>query len=133
MEWINLNDERPEIAEWVLGLCSRGSYWLCFRANGGWYINTGNGQIFVWNKNIEKEIEIQYWLPIPKIPKELFDRLFQIEPIICPDCGGSGIVVGTTQGCCGNYNPDGSCCGISIPEPIQEQCARCETTGYIKA
>lgn len=49
----------------------------------------------------------------------------------CPDCNGSGTIIGTTQGCCGNANPDGSCCGISIPEPTQEQCPRCEATGFI--
>jgi hypothetical protein len=76
MTWVNLDIERPEIATWVLGLCSKGSYWLCFRANGGWYITTKTGQIFVWNKDRDKQIEIKYWLPIPELPKELFDKLF---------------------------------------------------------
>ncbi|MFN7611331.1 MAG: hypothetical protein ACK5QX_10420 [bacterium] len=76
MDWIDLDDERPEIAKWVLGLCSKGSYWLCFRANGGWYITTKYGQIFVWNKDREKIIEIKYWISIPKLPKELELKLF---------------------------------------------------------
>ena len=49
----------------------------------------------------------------------------------CPECDGTGVTIGTTQGCCGNANPDGSCCGCSIPEPIQEQCVRCSGTGYL--
>lgn len=76
MDWINLEDKRPIIVEWVLGLCSKGSTWLCFRANGGWYINTNYGQIFVWNKDRDKQIEIKYWIPIPKLPKELESKLF---------------------------------------------------------
>ncbi len=52
--------------------------------------------------------------------------------IECTDCDGTGIVIGTTAGCCGNANPDESCCGCSIPEPIQEQCQRCEATGFLQ-
>ncbi|MFN8993995.1 MAG: hypothetical protein ACK5X3_10105 [Pseudomonadota bacterium] len=76
MDWIDLDNERPRTAQWVLGLCSKGSYWLCFRANGGWYITTKYGQIFVWNKDREKSIEIKYWISIPKLPKELELKLF---------------------------------------------------------
>ena len=76
MDWINLNEERPEIATWVLCLCSKGGTWLAFRANGGWYVNTNNGQLYVYNKTVDREIEMQYWLPIPALPKELFDKLF---------------------------------------------------------
>lgn len=79
MEWINVEVIRPEIAEWVLGLCSKGGYWLCFRVNGGWYINTNYGQIYVENLDREKKIDIVYWIPIPKLPKELFDKLFPNE------------------------------------------------------
>lgn len=79
MEWNDLDIVRPEIAEWVLGLCSKGSYWLCFRANGGWYINTNYGQIFVQNIERDKKIEIVYWIKIPELPSEIFTKLFPNE------------------------------------------------------
>jgi hypothetical protein len=79
MEWIDVATIRPEIAEWVLGLCSKGGYWLCFRANGGWYINTNHGQIYVRNAESDKKIEIAYWVPIPKLPQDLFFKLFSDE------------------------------------------------------
>lgn len=64
--------------------------------------------------------------------RETLVSAWNSRAIICGDCGGSGIVVGTTAGCCGNANEDGSCCNVPIPEPIQEQCSRCESTGYLK-
>lgn len=76
MDWINLEVTRPEFATWVLCLCTKGSTWLAFRANGGWYINTNYGQKFIANSDTTKIIELQYWLPIPEIPKELFNKLF---------------------------------------------------------
>lgn len=79
MDWISLQDTRPKIAEWVLGLCSKGSYWLCFRANGGWYVNTNYGQIYQANSDKELKIQIAYWLPVPKLPEELFMKLFPDE------------------------------------------------------
>ena len=51
---------------------------------------------------------------------------------VCPDCGGTGIIVDYVAVCCRNPNKDGSCCNSPIPEPIQIQCCRCEATGYLK-
>lgn len=75
-EWISLEIERPEIATWVLGLCTKGSSWKCFRANGGWYINTNHGQMFILNTDRDKKIEIVYWTHIPKMPTELEHKLY---------------------------------------------------------
>ncbi len=75
-EWISLEDQRPKIAEKVLTLCTKGSYWIGFRAIGGWYINTNQGQLYLLNDDRNKPVEIAYWLPIPKPPKEIFDKLF---------------------------------------------------------
>ncbi len=52
---------------------------------------------------------------------------------ICPDCGGTGIVIDYVAGCCRNPNEDGSCCNCPIPEPVQAQCCRCEATGYLRS
>lgn len=68
MEWIDVDIIRPEIAEWVLCVCSKKSYWLAFRANGGWYISTNYGQLYVENIDKNKKIEIKYWMPLPKLP-----------------------------------------------------------------
>lgn len=76
MEWISIEDHRPEITTWVLTLCSKGSNWLAFRANGGWYINTNYGQIYVSNDDPAKQIEIVYWTTIPEIPKKLSTELY---------------------------------------------------------
>ena len=82
-KWINLEIERPEIATWVLGLCTKGSLWLCFRANGGWYINSNYGQMFILNADRDKKVEIAYWLPVPEMPDELRNKLF--PPILGTD------------------------------------------------
>lgn len=68
MEWISLDTVRPEIAEWVLCVCTKKSYWLGFRANGGWYVNTNYGQLYIANTDTTKAIEIEYWTPLPKLP-----------------------------------------------------------------
>ena len=52
--------------------------------------------------------------------------------LACPDCGGTGVTIDYTTGCCRNANEDGSCCNRPIPEPIQVQCPRCEATGYLR-
>ena len=54
-------------------------------------------------------------------------------PCICPDCGGTGIVIDYVAGCCRNPNEDGSCCNCPIPEPVKVQCCRCEATGYLRS
>ena len=58
--------------------------------------------------------------------KELF--------IKCKDCEGTGIVTGssTESECCMEYLENGDCCGSSVPiqEPCQEQCGRCQATGF---
>ena len=54
-------------------------------------------------------------------------------PCICPDCGGTGIVIDYVAGCCRNPDEDGSCCNCPIPEPVQAQCCRCEATGYLRS
>lgn len=69
MNWIDVEITRPEIAEWVLCVCSKKSYWLAFRANGGWYISTNYGQLYVENIDRNKKIEIKYWMPLPQLPK----------------------------------------------------------------
>jgi len=76
MEWISLEVLRPEVAKWVLCLCTKGGYWLGFRANGGWYINTNYGQKYIANIDTLKQIEVAYWLPIPELPTVLFNNLF---------------------------------------------------------
>jgi hypothetical protein len=50
---------------------------------------------------------------------------------ICPDCGGTGIVIDYIAECCRNPNEDGSCCNCPIAAPVQTQCCRCEATGYL--
>jgi hypothetical protein len=79
MEWINVNENRPELTTWVLCLCSKGSYWLGFRVNGGWYIDTNYGQKYIGNEDTLKITEIIYWLPLPELPTELFIKLFPDE------------------------------------------------------
>ena len=54
-------------------------------------------------------------------------------PCICPDCGGTGIIVDYVAVCCLNPDEDGNCCNCPIPEPIQAQCCRCEATGYLRS
>ena len=55
-----------------------------------------------------------------------------ITGLVCDECGGTGIVIDYIAGCCRNPNEDGSCCNYPIPEPIQQQCAKCEATGYLR-
>ncbi len=76
MEWISVDSIRPDVAIKVLCLCTKGSYWIGFRANGGWYINTNYGQFYLRNDDKNKLVEIAYWTPMPEIPKELLIKLF---------------------------------------------------------
>jgi hypothetical protein len=63
-----------------------------------------------------------------------------MDDAICKCCDGEGRIlierVGCTQGCCGNPNRDGSCCGNGVPVPYQyqdvESCGYCEGTGLAK-
>lgn len=75
-QWIHINEQRPEIAILVLLLCSKGRNWLGFRVHGGWNIITTNGEIHVSNHYVKKKIDILYWLPIPVMPNELYNKLF---------------------------------------------------------
>jgi hypothetical protein len=79
MKWIDIETQQPEIATLCVALCTKGSTWIGFRANGGWYINTNYGQIYVQNDDREKKIEIAYWIPLPSIPDKLFKKLFPNE------------------------------------------------------
>jgi hypothetical protein len=89
MELIPVEIIRPEVATKVLCLCSKGSYWIGFRANGGWYFNTNYGMLYVPNDGTEKRIEIVYWSHLPEIPKELMTKLFpeKCNSDTCPDDG----------------------------------------------
>lgn len=55
-----------------------------------------------------------------------------VASMICPECGGTGVIVDYVAACCRNPDEDGNCCNCPIAEPIQEQCCRCEATGYLK-
>lgn len=68
MDWISVETIRPEIAEWVLCVCSKQSYWLAFRVNGGWYVSTNYGQKYIDNNDSVKLIEITHWMSLPKLP-----------------------------------------------------------------
>ena len=54
------------------------------------------------------------------------------EALNCPNCPNQGWyeVNGTTFGCCGKPNDDGSCCGLPVQTPcaLQQQCEWCHTT-----
>lgn len=76
MQWNDIREKRPDIATEVLCLCSKGSLWTGFRVNGGWQINTTRGQLFISNYEKDKPIDVAYWLDVPKLPKELFYKLF---------------------------------------------------------
>lgn len=54
-----------------------------------------------------------------------------IEDVDCPNCDGSGCVVGITSGCCNQPNDSGDCCGCPIQLQCQEQCEYCRATGKI--
>ena len=59
------------------------------------------------------------------------DKVKDSIEVDCPQCGGDGIDIDYTTGCCGNANKDGSCCNIPIPTPIQIQCHECHATGKV--
>lgn len=52
----------------------------------------------------------------------------------CPDCEGRGwqpvLVAGIAPACCGRFRPDGDCCGVPVPEPVDEvepvPCSSCD-------
>lgn len=48
----------------------------------------------------------------------------------CAVCEGHGYTVGTTEACCGNIYDHGECRSFcAVPEPFQEPCEACQTTG----
>lgn len=58
-----------------------------------------------------------------------------LATVPCPDCEGTGIVVGVRiePRCCGNLNEYGGCCNYPVPDQVAEpeQCERCQATGQI--
>jgi len=59
-------------------------------------------------------------------------------PVKCPNCDGNGwteeIKYGSTHGCCGVANRDGSCCGNAIEVPTMESIQEpCPCGGHDKA
>lgn len=58
-----------------------------------------------------------------------------LATVPCPDCEGTGIVVGVRiePRCCGNLNEYGGCCNYPVPDQVVEpkQCERCQATGQV--
>lgn len=50
---------------------------------------------------------------------------------ICTECDGTGISIGSSIDCCGNYDINYNCCNNPIQVPIQIQCTACKSTGFI--
>lgn len=50
---------------------------------------------------------------------------------VCPTCNGDGCTVEVQPACCGRGSESGECCGIPVPEQVQEQCGHCYGSGVI--
>lgn len=87
---------------------------------------SGNGREVEAIKDFAYKLGGRYGIHIDKYFKSHVEELLQT---VCAECNGCGYIIGidTTTGCCGNANPDGSCCGNGIPTPIQTQepCPKC--------